>query len=130
MSYADKNGKSKPAPKKGKPTFRFINYSLDAAEQEDLRGMDLAVEYPESLLEDLMVAGYKFSMTYDQKNTGFICSMIDTSEDSPYWNCCISGRGSTLQNARASVLYRHLTVAQEIWGVLDKSDPKTSSDFG
>lgn len=131
MAYADKNGKSKPIKKQSsKPAFRFINYNLDTAEKDDLRKMDIHVEFGNEALEKLVSEGYKFSLTYDSKNNSFIVSMIDTMDTSPYWNCCISGRGSSLANARASVLYRHVIVAEGDWSSLDKEGNSVTPDFG
>lgn len=111
-------------------TFRFINHDLSAEDQERLGAMDCAEEFPASLVDDLVEEGYKYSLTYDAGNHTFIASLTDKSKGSVFTNSCISGRGSSAINARYSLLYRHISIAQGDWAVFDQIEDKEPPAFG
>lgn len=130
-SYADKNGKSKPK-KKVTPDvkFRFVNHTLTAADKEWLDAADLAAEFPASSVDELVTSGYKFGLSHDQKHNTFVASLTDREPTSPFFNACLTGRGSTPADARYAVLYRHLQLASGDWSVFDTGDGGSPGRFG
>jgi hypothetical protein len=114
-----------------KPAFRFINYSLTVADKDWLQACDVAVEFPLSRFVGLVQEGYKVSLSEDAKNHSVVASMTDMDPMSIFWNACLTGRGKTVEQAVASLLYRHLIIADTEWGVFG-ADPTTAvdEDFG
>jgi hypothetical protein len=91
---ASKNGK-KEAKTNG-ASFRFINHSLSAKDIEQLNSLDLGLEFPYGLLDELVMEGYKFSLSYDDKNATCVASITDRQQASAFYNCCLTGRGSKM----------------------------------
>lgn len=122
------NGKTKAKKKQGQ-RFEFINYDLNAKQQADLREMDIGFEYPCSLMMDMANEGYGVKVAPDPKRGGFRAHMTDASLGDGSVEYCLAGWGSTAEKAWASVMYRHLVVAEENWLELI-GDQKGGSDFG
>lgn len=124
------NGKSKPK-KKVTPhaEFRFLNHSLSSDDKERLRALDIDVEYPLAEFLALAGTGYKVGLSYDERGSCFVASLTDREKTSTFYNACLTGRGSTIAMAVASLLYRHNTLAQGEWGALAAVDSKAGIDF-
>jgi hypothetical protein len=125
---ASKNGKKET--KTNVPPFRFINYSLSTKDLDKLRSLDMETEFPYRVIDELVMEGYKFSLSYDDKNACCVASITDRQPASSFYNACLSGRGSTPANAFAALLYRHLVLAETDWSFFGESDTTGSSDFG
>jgi hypothetical protein len=125
---ASKNGK-KEAKTNG-AAFRFINHSLSAKDIEQLNSLDLGLEFPYGLLDELVMEGYKFSLSYDDKNATCVASITDRQQASAFYNCCLTGRGSTPAHAFAALLYRHLVLAETDWSFFGQPDVAGSPEFG
>jgi hypothetical protein len=74
--------------------------------------------------------GYKFSLSYDDKNATCVASITDRQPASAFYNCCLTGRGSTPAHAFAALLYRHLVLAETDWSFFGQPDVAGSPDFG
>lgn len=131
MSPDNHRPKKKPKRKASdaKPDFRFINHDLSAEQQEDLAGYAEALEWDGSVVDKLVEEGYAYKLAIDPQGRGFRAHFIDTVNVSPYYNVCLSGRGSTPFDARYALLYRHLVLAADGWHVLDSGED-TPSRFG
>ena len=119
---AKSNGKDRP--------FTWINYDLSSKDKEWLSSADVASEFPAGMEYDLVVEGYKFSISLDARNSCFIASITDKDDKSPYYNHCLSGRGSTPAHARTSVLYRHVVLAQGDWSFFSQPQRKGDEIYG
>lgn len=126
-----KKGSSNGRSSAGYPDIRFIKLPLRSSDKQFLREvLDPEVEYPPGRIEDLVCEGYKFSLSYDQKNSTFIASITDKSSDSDFHNCCLSARGSTPANARYALLYKHDTLCGGYWGEYVPDEKDQDTDFG
>lgn len=123
------NPRSRPSSPRGN-AHRFIEYALSPNDKEILRTEYSESDFGYDLVEDLVSQGYKFSLTYSDSVKSFICTVTDRREDSQFHNVSLSGRGSTIANARISLLYRHFVVAQTDWNILDSGGTKGGEDFG
>ena len=130
------NDKSKNKPNGKSPSpnswgFKFINHRLGSIDQERLQALDCAVEFPPVAIFDLATAGYKFSLTYDEKNQSFLCSLADINQESPFYQHILTGRGSTAINAWFALAYRHFLLCEGDWSAIHNPHSDAgSSQFG
>lgn len=130
MGYG--NGKSKPKKKErtSEAKFRFINYHLSKKDEEWLEAADLDTEFDFSLVRGLVEEGYKFSLSNDERNHTFVASITDRQEGSPFYNACLTGRGSTPLDAWYALAYRHLVLAQMDWSFFGDGSNGPAARFG
>lgn len=109
---------------------RFIEYDLTANDKEVLRTEYTEADFSYGLVEDLIGQGYKYSCSYSEASSCYICSLTDKREDSHFKSTSLSGRGASISQARMALLYRHFVVASEDWSIFDAGDRKSVEDFG
>lgn len=125
MSTKDK-ANSKNGAGKRDWGITWINYDLTSADKEWLSSAELDVELPASLVDDLVMEGYKFSISSDARNNCFVASLTDKFTGGAFENHCLTGRGATPAAARVSLLYRHVVLAQGDWAFFNQ--PARSKD--
>lgn len=113
----------------GASGFRFINVELNSSDKTWLRSNDLPKVFPIEMAFDLVGEGYRFSLSYDEKNSSFIASLTDKRLGGKFTSCCLSGRGRTAITSWYSLAYRHFFLAEGDWAVLD-SGAGEPDDFG
>lgn len=123
------NGRTKQASKSSPPSFRFLNYSLNRKDIEWLEASDVDVDLPDTLVDELVTQGYKYSLSYDAGNVTYVAAVTDRSPDSAFQNVCLTGRGATPRDARVSLLYRHYVASAEDWAVLDSGSTATRNKY-
>lgn len=130
-SLSGTNGKQK-GKKSGSEerAFRFINYTLSKQDGEWLESADLETEFPLSLVCELATEGYKFSVSFDGKNQCYLASLTDRDEGSPFYNSCLTGRGSTPVDAFHALLYRHLVLSERDWSFFGDTGNRTTGKYG
>lgn len=101
--------------------IQWVNYDLRPEDKERLEDPDLVGELQGFNVDDLVVQGFKYSLAADAKNSCYVASLTDKSDDSAFHNHCLTGRGATPAAARISLLYRHLVLADGDWSVLHKA---------
>jgi len=121
--------KRKSKPKETERAFRFINHTLTTEQKNDLRSMDSSIEFPAEMVDALVGEGYKYSLSFDERNQSFVAAITDRDTASAFYNACLTGRGSTADNARVSLLYRHFHLAQGDWSALTTASGHDVSDF-
>ena len=96
----------------------FVNVSLDEAHREEF---DLWWSENEATitreLDDAVGTGLKFTLSYDGGNCCYIASLTgrpDVRGERPF-TCCLSGRGGTLFEALAVLLYKHTSLLHADW---------------
>lgn len=130
MTTPSKNGAKNGKPKAGTPKFRFINYELTMPDKEWLADADVETEFPADLVDDLVMEGYKFSLSVDQRNSCFVASLTDREAGSPFENCCLTGRGASPAAARISLLYRHVHLAAGDWQYFNQGSTGSDEIYG
>lgn len=113
-----------------KPEFRFINYDLTVSDREWLEVADVEAEFPTQLVNELVMEGYKYSLSYDERNHCCVASLTDRVDSSPFNNACLTGRGATPDAARQSLLYRHVVVAHGDWSVFGDPSRQKEEKWG
>lgn len=109
----------KQKEERSEPAFRFIDYRLGKKDHEWLSKADCETEFPFSLVDELLVQGYKISESYDRRNHTYMFSVTDRDPQSAGYNACITGRGATRFDSWVSFAYRHYVVAGEDWHQLE-----------
>lgn len=128
-SYADKNGKTKPAPKPAPPKFRYINYDLTKDDRGALADLVEAGELPASLLFEAVSEGWKFSLTPDSKHHCFVASLTDREPGTAFENTCLTGRGASPLDAVRSLLYRHVILSEGDWAFFSQRDESAQHQY-
>lgn len=123
-THADNKGSRKKASKSAPPEFRYINYDLSKDQQREAESFDFDVEFPPGTEYDLAYQGYKYSISPDLRNQCFIASLTCKIAGDGFENACLVGRGATPIDARNSLLYRHLYLAQGDWSLFDQDVDK------
>lgn len=123
-------GKKNDTSKGNFSGYRFISYDLNQADKEWLATHDVIGQFPLSLIDDLVLDGFKVSFSEDAKNNSFIASATDKRESSSHRGAILTGRGSTTINAWISLCYRHYILSECDWGFFDASSQGLSDEFG
>lgn len=106
----------------------WINYTLTQQDKERLQDKSLVDELLRFSVDDLVFEGFKFSLSRDEKNSCFVASLTIREGDSSSPSRCLTGRGATPADARVSLLYRHLVLAQGDWSFFSQN-PMGSDDL-
>lgn len=109
--------------------LEFINHEFAPNEVRQLESLDLEVEFPLSVVFELVSEGYKFTSAYDERNNCFRASLIDQRPDGQR-HVCLSGRGSTAADAWYALAFRHFVLSQEDWSFFRAPDVKSGGRFG
>lgn len=131
MGMNDRQQKSRKAPK-SQPALeygKYITYDLQAHDREWLHAADLQTEFPDSVLDDLVSSGYKYSLSPDPTHHRFIATLTDKDPTSPFAGYSMSGSGATPTAARYSLLYRHCYLAQGDWSFFETVGVGGDSNF-
>lgn len=110
--------------------FWKVTVNLSANDKRRLGGLDLEAEF---VLKDIFSAveqGYKFSMSYSQKNDTYIATLTDKADDSPSKNGVLNGYGATPINSFASLLFKHRYILEGDWRSYKPDDSSDGADFG
>lgn len=126
MAAKSNNGAKKNVSSNGRPPFGYINYELTVQDKEWLASSDVDAEFPPRLIDELVMEGYKFSLSFDERNSTCIASLTDRQVGGAFENQCLTGRGATPLNAIHSLLYRHLVVASGDWSVFNRVSKETA----
>lgn len=104
----------------------FISARTTEEQDKQIKASDSPVIIEDDMVEYLLKAGHKMSVTYDVKNECFIASIIGR-EDCENWfnrNWCLSERGSTAQKAIKRVLWVFFEICECDISTLDVPRPK------
>lgn len=112
----DKKRQAKRAGKPGKQGWvGFLEVELTSEQKEQLRAMDVAAEFPLTMLALLTREGYKVSFGMDKDGVTCRASLTDVDTGSPTQGYTLVGRGEGVQNAFASLMYKHQHVLSGGW---------------
>lgn len=111
-----------PKPTKPKPPVQprfndvqFVNWSLDAEQKAACKAWVLSIEDYDAALGNLIEAGYKTTVSYDQFRHCFTASIVPTKEAKENQGYILTGKGSTPTKAIKQALYIHFHVMDENW---------------
>lgn len=126
---AKSNKGAKSAKSTGLPKMHWVNYDLTSEDKERLQDKALVDGLRQFDIESVVFEGIKYSIGIDQKNACFIASLTDKSPESKFYNHCLTGRGSTPADARVSLLYRHLVLAEGDWSFFSGAEDEGTSIY-
>lgn len=119
MTSEVKSRKDKrPVGKQGFKSAEFINYALTEADKARLPDFRAKVEADYwGILDKLIGAGYKLSVTHDSYAECEACYLSSSDEKNPNHGFILSGRAHSSEMAVIGCLYRHYIVFEELWPV-------------
>jgi hypothetical protein len=109
--------------------INWITYDLNSEDKVRLEDQGLVDSLAGYDVDALAFEGFKYSLSPDAKNSSFIASITDKSPESRFYNSCLSGRGSSPANARISLLYRHVVLAEGNWEFFGSSNQRNDSIY-
>jgi hypothetical protein len=117
------NGK-KPKGKQSQGDFRFINVTLSEAQKDQVRKWGEGETNVWGYVEELVGAGYRVGINFDEHNACFSASITNRSGPTEFRGVCVTFRGPTAFDALLRVVGVHYVVAGEDWTFLEKpGDP-------
>lgn len=111
--------------------FRFVRIELDEPEKTEFRAMLSAGEYDGLDVSDILVEGYKLSISHDPTHSTFVASFTGQYKNMPNSGLVLTGRGSTASIALAVLVHKHSYVCgDEFWSVVESGRGGSYSDIG
>jgi len=107
--------------------FRFVECDLVASDKAEIRAYLDTGELGAETVEALVADGYDYALKRDKRGNGYMATLIDRGDESPFLNACLVGRGSDPAMARAALLYKHVYKLAGDWAGADSA---TELDFG
>lgn len=106
------------------PTWKgFVDCELTTEDKFTLKTTDVFATYPIMITLSLMVVGhYKVSLSLDTKNHTCIASMTDNDPSSDTQGYTLTGRGANVENALASLFYKHFYKLADGWETPSERD--------
>lgn len=105
-------------------TIEFVSVRLNEQQKRDFvvyekdEGIDLGEQ-----LTNLILDGYKLSISYAEKTGSFVASVTCRSDDSPNTALCVSSHHETPYKAVLVALFKHFTILDQIpWKEYAKGD--------
>lgn len=122
-------GGSKSNGRSGLPKMVWINHDLTKDDKTRLTDKGLFGDLSGFDVGGLAEQGFKYSLSPDEKHDCYVASLTQKRQDDAYYNHCLVGRGSTPTNARVSLLYRHLVLAEEDWSFFGQGEDGDGFDM-
>lgn len=118
---------AKASPKR-ESNIRFINHNFTPEERRRIETLDVLNECPFSLALVTVETGYRFTLSYNERNKCYTASFTDNRPDSMDFNRCLSGRGSTATDAWISLAARHFILADGDWSYFEDNPSGNRGD--
>lgn len=124
--WEQKNARKRDTGKKDTKENPFVRYELTDEQKKDLRervasGWDIF-----EVINLLIQAGYKISITWDDYTNSPACFFFPKEPTNPNFGAILSGRVRTAQGALYEAAYKHFYVFDTVWG---RSTAKTDDQF-
>jgi len=103
--------------RRGTPNWQgFISCELTTEDKTALRETEtLWSDDAIKELEASLIQGYKVGMSFNQEQETFTVSLTDNDPNSEFGGYCLTGRGSSLENAFNALMYKHLVRLKDGW---------------
>lgn len=111
-------GKGKPVQDNtelGAPVF--VNCTMPTTERPKVAKFASASDKIWGLVEQLMLAGYKLSWSFDKSRGAYVASLTCKSADDTNYNKTLSAWSGGWYDALAAVLYKHYVYLSEDWAL-------------
>ena len=105
----------------------FARIDLSDAEKERFAEWDVQDEDVFVLMADLIGSGYKVSLSFNDKNSTYICALTCRNPKSPNAGYTSSAFANTWYQALRVMLYKHLVVCDGDWST---SKLRPTGDIG
>lgn len=128
MTDANKNPlvqKPRKRKKEPKPVVwqGFLNCGLNVEEKRELKELAMSGEFEYADLNGLVDDGYKVTLNYSAKMRSYVVTLNDQNGESSFAGWSLSGQGSTLDKAFASLLYKHKYKWRDGWEHVGEPEP-------
>jgi hypothetical protein len=104
-------------------SIEFVNIRLGATEVRHLQSLGWSDEQAIWAFLELVEAGYKLSLTSDNKNDTYIATLVGHGDNCPNKGKGLSGRGPTPAEAIKSLLYKHTVICDGTKWLVAADDP-------
>jgi len=95
----------------------FINCTMPTAEKTKVTKFAADSAKIWDLVEQLLLAGYKLSWSYDKSRGAYIASLTCKAADDTNFNRTLSAWSSGWYDALAAVMYKHYVYLSEDWAM-------------
>lgn len=100
----------------------FVRIELSAEDKRELAQREFDPGRVFDQLHALVEVGYKFSLALQQDQSSYIASLYDRDDESPTKGYTLTGRGRSVPNAVAALLYKHYDLLDGIWPAANGPD--------
>lgn len=101
----------------------FVTVNLGAEDEKRIDALEPDGGRLFDSVASLVDRGFKFSAKLDAGSGSVCCTLIDDREDAPTRGFALSGWGSELLDAVASLMYKHFEKCGEQWPTEDAGRP-------
>lgn len=126
--YAHNSSKKKAETKERFNDVRFVNYDLSADEKVQCKAWLPDLSLVDDALLKLVESGYRVTLRYDERSSGYSCFVQSTDEKSDNAGLMLTGRGSTPLKAAKNALFKHFVVFDLVWSAWAEKPSATEFD--
>ena len=99
----------------GFPPTAWVKAELSESEKADLKGREISEAELVDSLEGIIAAGYKISISYDERSDCVGAYLTAPKELFPGRTVCLSARAPSVGYAITVLLYKHFEKLKEDW---------------
>lgn len=110
MATPKKSNKSDPAQ------IQWVSIDLSAEQTKDMKARFPDWDAVNEFLIKGIESGYKFTLSYDNRNKCYSAYLIQTDPSGTNFGCILSCRGSSPFSALRGIGYRHYVIFDTVWG--------------
>lgn len=93
----------------------YIEVRLDEEGKKEFKRWKASIGDLDDTLMKLCEGGYRLSMSYDDYNGAYMCSMTTKDAQSENAGWVLVGRGNSPVSAMQQVVFKHLVVTSGMW---------------
>jgi hypothetical protein len=94
----------------------WANIGLSEDDKKAISGTPVEDDYLSSYVGDLVLRGYRFSLTFDDYSQAVQATLVCADPDDPNFELGMSARHPDPKTAVQTLLYKHHELAEENWG--------------
>lgn len=95
----------------------FVRIELSTEDKRELAQREFDPDRAFQQLEALVESGFKFSISLQSDQSAYLASLYDRDQESRTVGYTLTGRGRSLPNSIAALLYKHFDLLDGVWPV-------------